>query len=267
MRLLVFLYFVFSVVVSGSMIFRGMVWGGIALLIGSIIGFAAGSGARGGIYMGQRKSALTIGIVLLIVGMGLVFYTGVNVSMFGIEFGGDVWVMLGAVIGWFAAKPADAGVRDQPKLDSTSGTTLLNDQDWNGVGGEFCKVLEFTPTARIENGEVIAVPNYPYASVTLVCEKLPHDSLGFICHRTDFKHLWTAFIERGVGDDEEVIIVWLKYRYKGLKRVSSAILPGLHVGVYKRGSYDVLNDPESTTAQQLEAAEEIEKWIPELLES
>jgi hypothetical protein len=101
MRLLVLFYFALSIFVSGNMIYRGMTWPGSALVIGSIIGFAAGSGARGGTYLGQRR-------ILLFAGMGVVFYSDVTVSVFGVELAGDVWVVLGAAIGWFAAKPEDA---------------------------------------------------------------------------------------------------------------------------------------------------------------
>jgi hypothetical protein len=66
--LLVLVYFAVSLAVSGSMVFRGLTWPGIALLIGSIISFAAGSGGRGGTYMGQRRSAFIIGVTLLFAG-------------------------------------------------------------------------------------------------------------------------------------------------------------------------------------------------------
>jgi hypothetical protein len=110
--LLVFVYFVLSVIVSGKVIYDGATWAGVALLIGSIIGFVAGSGARGGSYLGQRKSALIIGIVLLVIGMALPFYFDVTFSLFGFQFAGDTWVGIGAAVGWFAAKPEDAGAGD-----------------------------------------------------------------------------------------------------------------------------------------------------------
>jgi hypothetical protein len=115
--LLVVVYFVLTVSVGGSMVWHGHTWPGIALIIGSIICFMAGSGARGGLYMGQRRSALAIGAVLALVGMGLVFYAGVIVSLFGFEIAGDTWAGIGAVIGWFAAKREDAGV--PPLVEST----------------------------------------------------------------------------------------------------------------------------------------------------
>ena len=109
MGLLVLLYFVLSIAVSGQMIYHGATWPGVALLIGSIVGFIAGSGARGGIYKG-RRSSLTIGIILLFAGAGLVFYSDAIITAFGIELAGDTWVGIGAVVGWFAAKPEDAGL-------------------------------------------------------------------------------------------------------------------------------------------------------------
>jgi hypothetical protein len=36
----------------------------------------------------------------------------VTLNVMGVELAGDVWVVLGAAIGWFAAKSEHAGVRD-----------------------------------------------------------------------------------------------------------------------------------------------------------
>lgn len=110
MGLFVLLYFVLTVSVGGGMIWYGQTWPGLALMIGSLICFMAGSGARGGLYIGQRRSPLAIGAVLLLIGAGLAFYTEVIVRLFGFEIAGDTWAALGAVVGWFAAKPEHVGV-------------------------------------------------------------------------------------------------------------------------------------------------------------
>jgi hypothetical protein len=120
--LVVLVYFVLSVSVGGGMIWHGHTWPGIALIIGSIICFMAGSGARGARYMGQRRSALAIGAVLLLIGAGLVFFTDPNmiVSFFGFEITGDTWAGIGAVVGWFAAKPEHAGVTSEEIAEPSS---------------------------------------------------------------------------------------------------------------------------------------------------
>src|SRR6266700_2228755 len=65
--------------------------------------------------------------------------------------------------------------------------------------------------ARVDDGRVIApTKTEPYASIVVECDALPQKATGFITHRIDFLHLWRAFNERGVRDDEEVIVVWTK---------------------------------------------------------
>jgi hypothetical protein len=110
-RLLVLVYFVITLAVGGGMMWHGQAWPGIALVIGSILCFMAGSGARGALYMGQRRSGLVIGVVLFFIGMALPFYADTLVRLFGFELTGDTWAGIGALVGWFVAKPEDSGVR------------------------------------------------------------------------------------------------------------------------------------------------------------
>jgi hypothetical protein len=257
-----------SLAVSGNMIFHGMVWGGLALLAGSIICFVAGSGARGGLHLGQRKSALIIGAVLMLIGMTLPFYLEVTVRLFRIDLAGDTWAALGAVIGWFAARPEDAGAfRTSPPLAESSERTLLNDADWSPIDGEACRVLEFTPLAKVENGEVISVNSMPYASVSLECTKLPPDSVGFVTHKEDFQNLWSAFMERGIQEDEEAIIFWSKRHLKPSARPLSAFMPRLWVTICKKGAYELMTDPDRNPELQGEARylaiRPIEDWKPD----
>lgn len=110
MRLLVFIYIVVTVLVAGQMAFKQMIWAGVALLFGALLGFVGGSGMRGAMYLGQRKSGVIIGIALLAAGMALVFYSDVTLRMYGTEFSGDVWVFIGFVVSFLTATREDAGV-------------------------------------------------------------------------------------------------------------------------------------------------------------
>lgn len=47
---------------------------------------------------------------MLLLGMELIFYTEVTVSLFRLKIAGDTWAGIGAVVGWFAAKPEHARV-------------------------------------------------------------------------------------------------------------------------------------------------------------
>lgn len=116
MRILLFFYLIVTVVVSGRMLFDDAVWGAIALLVGSLLGFAGGSGMRGALYSGQKSSAVIIGGALTLAGMGLAFYSAVFVEIFGSTISGDLWVFVGAGLGFLAARPEDAGVQVQGRL-------------------------------------------------------------------------------------------------------------------------------------------------------
>jgi hypothetical protein len=110
-RLLLFFYLVLTLFVSGRMVFNAAIWAGVAFLIGSLVGFAGGSGMRGAFYRGQKRSAVIIGGALAFAGMALVFYSGVIVRVFGSTISGDLWVFVGFGLGFFAARPEDAGVQ------------------------------------------------------------------------------------------------------------------------------------------------------------
>src|SRR5713226_912214 len=80
------------------------------------------------------------------------------------------------------------------------------DKDWEVIDGELCRVEDFKPWARVEDGRLTRTFNKTsaYASLVFECDRLPHKATGFITHRLDFLHLWNAFIDRGIGEDEEV---------------------------------------------------------------
>jgi hypothetical protein len=148
--------------------------------------------------------------------------------------------------------------------------TLLTDKDWNLVEGEACRVIEFTPMATIQNGTVVAInSSTPYASVILQCLRLPPNSRGFITHKLDFMHLWAAFRERGVADNEEVLIFRIKKKLKFVARIFSATMPGLSVMVFPNGAYELLTDdnhkPELTGMARARLMTPVAEWTPDVL--
>ncbi len=71
---------------------------------------------------------------------------------------------------------------------------------------------------------------------------------GFVTHKLDFAHLWAAFRERGVSDDEEVVIFWTAKHYRfAFMKLFSRLLPKMVVTIRPKGSLEILNklcDPE-----------------------
>lgn len=121
--------------------------------------------------------------------------------------------------------------------------TLLRDSEWAKIDGEVCRVIDFNPLAIVKNGKIRRVDMMPYASITFECKKVPEKISGFINYREDFQHLLTAFKERGVKDDEEVIFVWSRnhYTFKWVK-IFSFLLPKLRVMICPKGAYKLIID-------------------------
>lgn len=149
---------------------------------------------------------------------------------------------------------------------------FLKDKDWSVIDAELCRVKGFTPLlASVENGEVRAFDRTtPYASIDFECERLPHDATGFIAHRLDFLHLWEAFNERGVADNEEALFFWTKKNLRRSARLMSKFMPKMWVLIYPRGAYELFVDPNSkpelSDRERFEAMTPLAEWKPDAME-
>lgn len=121
--------------------------------------------------------------------------------------------------------------------------TLLKDSEWAKIDGEVCRIINFNPLAIVKNGKIQRVDVMPYASITFECIKVSEKISGFISYREDFQHLWTAFKERGVKNNEEVLIIWSRnhYTFKWVK-IFSFLLPKLRVMICPKGAYELITD-------------------------
>jgi len=148
---------------------------------------------------------------------------------------------------------------------------MRKDSEWSAIDGEPCRVVSFTPLVSIENGKIITSnKTEPYASVVLECKKMPNTIKGFICHKMDFKHLWKAFKERGIEQNEEVIIFWSKKHLKSYAKIFSAFMPKLWITICPKGAFELITNPNSRPELQGEARYLAEKpiveWKPEVME-
>jgi hypothetical protein len=148
---------------------------------------------------------------------------------------------------------------------------LLKDKDWSVIDGDACRVKRFGPLATVEDGRVRSLDwGMPYAAIDIECKRLPHDDVtGFIGHKLDFLHLWSAFNERGVGDDEEVIVIWTKKHLKRYARVVSKIMPRLWVMVCRKEAFELMTDQdfrrELTGQARWKASEPLVEWKPDVM--
>ncbi len=149
--------------------------------------------------------------------------------------------------------------------------TLSKDSEWSVIDGRICEVLRFTPFAKVDDGKVISTDRtMPYALIEITCHErgvtLPAKTVGAICHKDDFKRLWRAFVTRGVGDDEKVIVLWSKQNLRWIARLSAPFMPRLAVTIFKSESYRLLIDheyrPELGGEARLNAEIPTHHWQP-----
>jgi len=168
------------------------------------------------------------------------------------------------------------GLSKLEKRRYESEIVLLKDSEWSAIDGEACRVTSFDPLGSLvgTDGKVHAMDKTtPYASVTIECEKLGKNITGYITHKMDFQHLWAAFKDRKVKDEEEVIICWTRERYKVHSRISkklySAFMPKLWVMVCPKGAYELMVDlncrPELWGEARWDAMKPITEWKPEVM--
>jgi len=144
-------------------------------------------------------------------------------------------------------------------------------EEWSLIDSELCKVIDFTPQAAVKNGKVLAHNiSEPYASVTLECKKIPAIITGYITHKVDFIHLWAAFKERTIKQDEEVIIVWTTKCYKNIiYRKLSHTMPKLIIMVCPKKAFEIISDsnykPELRGEARFLAEKPIVEWKPEVM--
>lgn len=137
-----------------------------------------------------------------------------------------------------------------------------------------CKVNKFVPSARIEAGKITSGGwRQPYATIKVQCveghPELPPNALATITHKIDFKNLWAAFIERGISDDEVVIIVRSKKYLRGYARIFAYFMPRMIVMIFKNHAFKLLIDPDFEPELKGEArflAElPVEEWRPHVM--
>lgn len=149
---------------------------------------------------------------------------------------------------------------------------MRKDSEWSVIDGEPCRVIDFVPLGSlVKDGKVIAADmTTPYASVTIECKKISQEITGFITHKMDFAHLWAAFKERDISDNEEVIIIWTTkhYKYKFLKFLPP-VYPKMWVMICPKGALEIMVDsnwkPELTGETRWNAMKPIVEWKLEIM--
>lgn len=169
-----------------------------------------------------------------------------------------------------------------PNSLSQSGITLLRDIEWSLIDGELCLVSDFASMmgSTVKEGAVISnTTNTPYASIVLSSKKAKNMT-GFITHKIDFANFWKAFKERGINDEEEVLVYWTAkhYKYKILQIFSNFFLnllgttpfPKMIIMICPKGTYNSCLDGFPLTSNEkvtvfVYGLMSTEWWIPDVI--
>jgi len=146
---------------------------------------------------------------------------------------------------------------------------------WNQIEGEFCRVKTFLPYAEIKENKIIKPAfSMPYAILDVENpHKLPPEGAFLpVFHKIDFKHLWEAFVERGINIDEEVLVIYYPETPNNVpsfmgRIFKSHFFPKLTIWICKKGLLEKLYDKHYQESVDLikfyvEEAKPIKEWRP-----
>ncbi len=144
--------------------------------------------------------------------------------------------------------------------------TLLKDSDWNAVDGEICRVTDFAQLV-LKDGKIPKIgKTKAYASLILECPKFPNKIKGFVTNKKDFEHLWEATRRKGIGKDEEILIVWSAKKGGFLSKIFHVSSPKMYVMVCRSGSCEKISNPDWLARNKGQAsfleAKPIKEWFP-----
>jgi hypothetical protein len=94
-----------SLVMGGSALWKGAIYPGIAGVVGPTLCWFAASGPKGSLMVGtsrQKLAGLGAAIAFVVVGVEIVYHSGYWVGLFGYEFTGVTWCLVGLAAGWIS---------------------------------------------------------------------------------------------------------------------------------------------------------------------
>lgn len=118
------------------------------------------------------------------------------------------------------------------------------DIPFKAIDKEVLKAKRFGQLSKVIDGKVQAfAPNMPYGFVEVEGEAFEGSAMLTLVHKDDFLHVWQAFEERGIGDDEEALVIWTDSNYKNkVFSVMKSAMPKVIVWICPKGAYKIMHD-------------------------
>jgi hypothetical protein len=111
--LLTLAYMLLTLAMAGSALWKGAIYPGIAGLVGPTLCWSAASGLKGSLMVGtprQKLAGMTSAIACVAVGVGIIYHSGYWIGLFGYEFTGITWCLVGLVVGWIGTSRRHAAI-------------------------------------------------------------------------------------------------------------------------------------------------------------
>lgn len=152
MKFAVLIYFVIAIFAGGQALWAGDYIDGAAIVVGSFIAFAAGSGFRGSLYLKKPVlPAALIGGTIFASSFAIMHYLDLTVDLLD----GRTWAVIGAAVGFFATDKADAAPRDRIS------SPVLKVKSENFLDDCFAAVAAYGKVVEEFSGEVLPLDQLP----------------------------------------------------------------------------------------------------------
>jgi hypothetical protein len=118
--LLTLAYMLLTLAMAGSALWTGAIYPGIAGLVGPTLCWSAASGLKGSLMLGtsrQKLAGMASAIAFVAVGVGIIYHSGYWVGLFGYEFTGATWCLVGLVVGWIGTSRRHAALDSRGPKD------------------------------------------------------------------------------------------------------------------------------------------------------
>jgi hypothetical protein len=109
--LLTLAYMLLTLAMAGSALWKGAIYPGIAGLVGPTLCLFAASGLKGSFMVGTSREKLAgVTGAIACVAVGIIYHSGYSIGLFGYEFTGVTWCLVGLVVGWIGTSRRHAAM-------------------------------------------------------------------------------------------------------------------------------------------------------------
>jgi hypothetical protein len=103
--MLVFVYILLTLAMGASALWNRAIYAGAAGIVGPTLCWFAASGLKGSLMVGtssQKLAGSAAAFLFVAIGIGIVYHSGFWVGLFGYQFSGVIWCLIGLIAGWIS---------------------------------------------------------------------------------------------------------------------------------------------------------------------